>query len=103
MSGYILAPTAQEDLLAIRDYYLREAGYRIARHMVVEFIEAFRAIARNPNIGHKRDDLAENRSVLFWGIRDYLIIYRAGTKPVEIVSIARGSRDVARIIEQRHL
>jgi plasmid stabilization system protein ParE len=33
MSGYILTPTAQEDLTAIRDYYLDEAGYRIARQM----------------------------------------------------------------------
>jgi plasmid stabilization system protein ParE len=103
MTGYILAPTAQEDLVAIRDYYLREASYRVARHMVVEFVEAFRAIARNPGIGHKREDLAENRPVLFWGMKDYLIIYRAGTKPVEIMTIARGSRDVARIIEQRDL
>jgi hypothetical protein len=29
MSGYILSPIAQKDLIAIRDYYLEEAGYRI--------------------------------------------------------------------------
>ena len=37
MSRYILAPAAQEDLVAIRDYYLKEAGYRIARQMLVAF------------------------------------------------------------------
>jgi plasmid stabilization system protein ParE len=103
MSGYILAPTAQEDLVAIRDYYLEEAGYRIARRMLVEFVEAFRTIARNPGIGHKREDLAGARRLLFWSMREYLIIYRAATDPVEIVTLARGSRDIATIIRRREL
>jgi plasmid stabilization system protein ParE len=30
MNGYILTPTAQADLAHIRDYYLEEAGSRIA-------------------------------------------------------------------------
>jgi plasmid stabilization system protein ParE len=101
MSGYILAPTAREDLVAIRDYYLNEAGSRIARQMVVEFVEAFRAIARNPGIGHKREDLAEDRPVLVFTMRDYLIVYRTAVKPVEIVMIARGSQDLAKIVKRR--
>jgi plasmid stabilization system protein ParE len=56
MSGYVLTPTAQEDLAGIRDYYLDEAGYRIARQMHVEFVEAFRFLARAPGAGHKRED-----------------------------------------------
>jgi plasmid stabilization system protein ParE len=100
---YILAPAAQEDLVAIRDYYLKAAGFRIARQMLVEFVEAFRTIARNPGIGHRREDLAESRPVLFWSVRDYLIVYRSGTNPVEIVTIAHGNRDVARIISRRQI
>ena len=92
MSGYILAPAAQEDLVAIRDYYLKEASYRIARQML--------AIAKTPGIGHKREDLAENRPVLFWRTRDYLIVYRAATDQVEIVTIARGSRDIVTILKR---
>ena len=99
---YILAPEAQEDLVTIRDYYLQEAGFRIARQMLVEFVQAFRLIARNPGIGHRREDLAESKPVLFWPMRDYLIVYRSGTKPVEIVMIIHGSRDVARIIARQH-
>ena len=100
---YILAPTAQEDLVAIRDYYLREAGFRIARRMLVEFVEAFRTIARTPGIGHRREDLAQLRPVLFWPMKDYLIVYRAGTSPVEVVMIVHGNRDVARVISRRQL
>lgn len=101
MNRYILAPAAQEDLVAIRDYYLKEASYRIARQMLVEFVQAFQAIAHSPGIGHKREDLAGDRPVLFWPMRDHLIIYRSATKPVEIVTIAHASRDIAVILKRR--
>ena len=75
MSRYILAPAAQEDLVAIRDYYAEEAGHRIARQMLVELTKAFQTIAHTPGIGHKREDLAGDRPVVFWPMRDYLIVY----------------------------
>jgi plasmid stabilization system protein ParE len=103
MSGYILSPTAQEDLTAIRGYYLDQAGYRIARQMLVEFVDAFRFLSRTPGAGYKREDLAEARPILFWPMRDYLILYKAVSSPLQIVSIVRGSRDVTALIERRGL
>jgi plasmid stabilization system protein ParE len=101
MSSYSLTASAQTDLYIIRDYYLEEAGYRIARQMIVEFVAAFRTIARNPGIGHKRQDLAGNRPILFWPMRDYLILYRIAGASLVIIMIARGSRDIARLIRRR--
>ena len=48
MSRYVLMPAAREDLADIRDYYVQEAGYRIARRLVVEFVQSFRFLARTP-------------------------------------------------------
>jgi len=101
VSGYVLSPAAQDDLVGIRDFYLKEAGYRVARQMLAEFVQVFRTIAMAPGIGHKREDLAEGRLVLFFPMRDYLIVYRSSSRPVEIVMIARGSRDIATIIKRR--
>ena len=103
MSGYILSPTAQEDLTAIRDYYLEKAGRRIARQMLIEFVETFRLLALKPGAGHKREDLAEARPVLFWPMRDYLIIYKPGSNPLRIISIVRGSQDVPTLLVRRGL
>ena len=100
MSGYKLAPPAQEDLALIRDYYQREAGYRMVRRMLAEFVEAFRLIAKTPSIGHKREDLAEKRPVLFWPVRDYLIVYRVTTRPGRNRHDCEGSRDIATIIQR---
>ncbi len=112
MSGYILIPTAQEDLVAIRDYYLEAAGSRIARQMLGEFVKAFRFFGRHfmsgdkrtpPEAGHKREDLAEGRPVLFWPMRDFLIVYRQGSSPLQIVTVARGTRDGAALFVRRDL
>jgi plasmid stabilization system protein ParE len=100
MSRYTLTPTAQADLVDIRDHYLEEAGRRVAHQMVVEFVEAFKFPARNPNSGHKREDLAGDRAVLFWAMRDYLILYRPNTRPLIIATIVRGTREVLRIISR---
>ncbi len=103
MSTYVLMPVAKEDLVGIRAYYLEEAGYRVARQMVVEFVEAFRFLARTPGAGHRREDLAGDRPILFWAMRDYLILYRLATKPLQILSVIRGSQDVPRMIGRRGL
>jgi plasmid stabilization system protein ParE len=103
MSRYDLTTSAQEDLNDIRDYYWREAGYRVVRQMTAEFVAAFRMIARNPGIGHTREDLVKDRAVLFWPMRDFLILYRTDRRRIEIVTIAHGSRDIARIIQSRDL
>ncbi|SRR6266481_1660037 len=103
MSGYILTPTAQADLVAIRAYYVEEAGPRVSRQMLVEFVEAFRFLSRTPTAGHKREDLAQDRPILFWTMRDYLIIYQQRTSPLKIVTIVRGSRDIPTLIVRRRL
>jgi plasmid stabilization system protein ParE len=103
MKGYRLSVPAQEDLNGIFDYYFEEAGYGVAREMVTEFVGAFRNIARNQGIGHKRQDLAGNRPILFWLIRNYLILYRPLGPSVEIVMIVHGSRDILRLIKRRKL
>lgn len=103
MNRYLLTPTAQADLIAIQDYYLEEAGYSVARQMLEEFVAAFRFLGRTPGAGHRREDLAEDRPILFWAMRDYLIIYKPVTDPLEILTIARGSRDIPAIIKRRGL
>jgi toxin ParE1/3/4 len=103
MSRYVLMPAAKEDLAAIRAYYLHQAGYRVARRMIVEFSEVFSFLARTPGAGHHRQDLAEARPILFWPMRDYLILYRPATNPLEILTILHASRDLPQLIERREL
>src|SRR5262245_10289005 len=103
MSRYRLTPSAQEDLVSIRDYYLEEAGARVARQILVELVETFRFLSRTPGAGHKRDDLAGDRPVLFWPLRDFLVIYQREQSPLRIVAVIRGTRDIPKLIVEREV
>jgi toxin ParE1/3/4 len=100
VSRYSLSPLAQEDLVEIRDYYLRTRGSIAARKVLVEFVKTFRSLAKTPGMGHTREDLAERRPVLFWPVRDYVIVYRAAPRLIEIVTIVHGSRDIPAVLKR---
>jgi plasmid stabilization system protein ParE len=68
--------------------------------MLVELVKTFRALGRNPALGHRREDLAQERPVLFWSLRDYVIIYRPERRPIEIVTVVRGSRDIPTLLRR---
>jgi antitoxin ParD1/3/4 len=54
-------------------------------------------LADNPGIGHVRRDLTD-ADVRFWPVFKYLVIYRPNTKPLEIIRILHGRRDVKRLL-----
>jgi plasmid stabilization system protein ParE len=51
-------------------------------------------------MGHRREDLTHYQ-VLFWPVGAYLIIYRAERRPVEIVAVTQGSRDIPAFLNRR--
>ena len=75
MSRYILGRGAEWDLDDIWEYIAQDS-VEAADRLLAEIFEGFELLARNPGIGHRREDLT-NYPVLFWPIGNYLIIYRA--------------------------
>lgn len=97
MKRYILAPQAKDDLSEINRYLLREAGVRVAQSTIIKFKNTFIFLSRNPDAGHLREDLTD-LPVKFWQVFSYLIIYNPATKPIEIVRIIHGSRNINAIL-----
>ncbi|HZR21218.1 MAG TPA: type II toxin-antitoxin system RelE/ParE family toxin [Verrucomicrobiae bacterium] len=94
MSQFLLAPAARSDILEIWNYYASEVGNaELADRMRDEIFKGIRAAARKPGIGHLRHDLADE-SLRFWRVRKYLIIYRSQSKPIQVVRVLHGARDV---------
>jgi antitoxin ParD1/3/4/toxin ParE1/3/4 len=54
-------------------------------------------LARNPGIGHWREELADKRHKFFL-VYSYLIVYRHETKPLQIIRILHAARDVQSIL-----
>jgi plasmid stabilization system protein ParE len=60
----------------------------------------FAYLADLPNAGHWRRDLTEV-PVRFFSVYSYLIVYRPETKPLQVVAIVHGRRDVEKILPAR--
>ena len=68
--------------------------------IVTELFKGFDKLDGIPTSGHRRADLT-NKQVLFYKIFSYLVIYQPGTKPLQILGVLHGKRNVSRILKER--
>jgi plasmid stabilization system protein ParE len=99
VTGYVLSVDADLDLNEIWEYIAAD-NVDAADRWIAKLFDTFEALARTPGMGHRRADLTEF-PVLFWPVGSYLIIYRAEHRPVEIVAVTQGSRDIPTFIRRR--
>ena len=93
---YALSSYAFRDLFNIRDH-IRQDNPDVA-----DRVEAELSLSRMPGQGHRRTDYTKS-PILFFPIYSYLIAYRPGTDPLQILGIVHGARDVKRLLKQRDL
>ncbi len=99
MSGYVLGRDAEQDLNDTWDY-IAEDSVDAADRLTASLFDAFEALARNPGMGHKREDLT-NFPLLFWPVGNYLVIYRGEKSPIQIVAVVHGKRDIPTFLRRR--
>ncbi len=83
MKSFRLSPEAAQDLLEIYEYIAHDS-LEAAERVRIELLEAVRNLAEMPGKGRRREDLT-SRSVLFWPVRSYQVIYSA-SRPLEVVA-----------------
>jgi plasmid stabilization system protein ParE len=98
MIRFVLTSAARADLLEIFDY-ISQDNPDAARRVVAELRAAMRRLAEMPEMGHFRKDLAKE-PLRFWSVYSYLIIYRPKARPLQVVRVLHGSRDVQSILEE---
>ncbi len=98
-NGYELSPEAFQDLQDIWDY-ITEDNPDAADRIQDEIIVDCESLVKTPGKGHVREDLTD-KPVLFWPVRSYLIVYRPKTKPLQIVGVLHGSRDIPTVLQKR--
>lgn len=99
MARYVFGDYVESDLRIIRDHIAADNA-DAARRVMVRFVNAFRLLARSPELGHARDDLREP-SIRIWPVGAYLILYKPARTPIEIVAVVHGARDVPAIVNRR--
>lgn len=97
MPGYYLVPQARADLREVLNY-IAEDNVDVAARVLDRFLEVFELLGENPDMGHLREDLTTH-PVRFFPVYSYLVIYRSGTSPVEVVRVLSGAQDIGAILK----
>jgi plasmid stabilization system protein ParE len=96
MKQFVLTPRAEQDISDIWDFI---AGDNIeAADRVLEALEqGIAKLAKTPGIGHWREQLTDKRHWFFL-VYSYLIVYRHGARPLQIIRVLHAARDVQTIL-----
>ena len=97
MADYFYSREARLDLLEIWEHIARD-NVDAADRVEEEIQKSVTMLATNPALGHIRPDLT-SKPVRFWSVYSYLIIYDPNARPLEVVRILSGYRDVAALLK----
>ncbi len=97
---YTLAPEAALDLVQIWKYIKTKASTEVADRVESTIREKIVFLAETSGCGHWRKGLTDEH-VKFFSAYSYLIVYRPGTKPLQVVAILHGYRDVEQLLRDR--
>jgi plasmid stabilization system protein ParE len=95
-----LTPQALNHLSDIWDY-IAEDNLSAANRVESAILSACNRLARNPMIGSKRSEITP-LPVRFWTVTrfpNYIVVYRPDTRPLQIVAILRGMRNIKALLE----
>jgi toxin ParE1/3/4 len=95
MKRYRVAPESLADIDEIIIYIARDSRQN-ALNVWDRLEDAFAKLAEHPGLGHIREDLGDD-SVRVFNVYDYLIIYDPVMRPLMILRVVHGSRDLSRI------
>jgi len=99
-SRYVFAPGAARDLVQIWRYINKQSSVAVADRVEAVIREKIAFLSGNPGAGHWRRNLTDE-AVKFFPVYSYLIVYRPDTRPLEVVSILHGRRDLEQILKDR--
>ena len=99
MSRFELTAPARADLLEIWNYLVENAGIDRADRVIASLHKAMLRLAGTPGLGHLHHDLADE-SLRAYVAYSYLIIYRPDQRPLQIIRVVHGARDLAILLGQ---
>jgi toxin ParE1/3/4 len=96
MKPFVLTPRAEQDVSDIWDY-IADDSIEAADRVLAVLEKTLHRLAKNPGIGHMREDLADRRHRFFL-VYSYLIVYRFETQPLQVIRVLHAARDVQSIL-----
>lgn len=97
MPRFVLSREATADLREVHDYIAADDP-AAARRVLDDLRTAMHRLAEHPGLGHLREDLADE-ALRVWTVHSYLVIYRPDARPLQVVRVLSGYRDIAGLLE----
>jgi len=97
MPRFVLSHEATTDLRDIHDYIAADDPMA-ARRVLEDIRTGMHRLADHPGLGHLGDDLADE-AFRVWTVHSYLVIYRPDARPLQVVPVLSGYRDIATLFE----
>src|SRR5258708_7084152 len=96
---FVLTPEARSDL---RDILLliSEDSPATCERLRSEIHRGFQQLALSPGIGHFHEELLDRR-YRFWNFYSYVVCYRWEARPIQIIAVIHGRRDLAAFFATR--
>jgi plasmid stabilization system protein ParE len=91
--SFVLTPEARSDLKEIL-LDIAEDSPDTAERLRSEFYEVLQVLGRSPGIGHYHDELL-SRKYRFWNFYSYVVAYVWETRPIQVISVVHGARNLA--------
>lgn len=99
MTPFRYTARAESDARAIWEYIADRSGEGMADRILARIEAECSFLGRSPLAGHERSDLT-SRQLRFWSVYAYLIVYRPDTRPIEVVGIIHGARNVKGVLDE---
>ena len=96
---FVLTPEAKDDIKQIL-LDIGEDSPDAAERIRTEFHDGLLALAKSPGIGHYHDELL-SRKFRFWNFYSYVVVYAWQAKPIQVIAVVHGARDLALFLTSR--
>lgn len=97
---YVLSPDAVQDLAGIWRHVRKNASVEMADRVESVIRQKLIYLSGTPGGGHWRRDLTDE-PVRFFPVYSWLVVFLPETKPLQIVAIFHGHRDVENRLKER--
>ena len=97
MSGITISKQAKEDLVAIWSY-IADDSQTAADRVLDTLNDQLTLLSSHPHLGKERSDIAPGLRFLI--ANNYLVLYRAIEKKVDIIRVLHGARNLSVLFDE---
>lgn len=91
--SFALTIEAESNVLEIWQYVATDRSIEVANASIAAIYDECQKLGEMPGMGHYRQELLDE-TFRFWSAGPYLIVYRWQVRPIDVIAVVHGARDL---------